>query len=66
MQVVMSRLATGIVLAPGLAALCGQAGAQEAGPRGHYLFAWAGDPAGVGNDFLAVIDADPATRSCTA
>ena len=28
---------------------------------GHYLFAWTGDPAGVGNDFLAVIDADPAS-----
>src|SRR6185295_16801252 len=28
---------------------------------GHYLFAWAGDPAGKGNDFLAVIDADPAS-----
>jgi hypothetical protein len=28
---------------------------------GHYLFAWTGDPASVGNDFLAVIDADPAS-----
>jgi 56kDa selenium binding protein (SBP56) len=26
---------------------------------GHYLFAWAGDVSGKGNDFLAVIDADP-------
>jgi hypothetical protein len=26
---------------------------------GHYLFAWAGDQARKGNDFLAVIDADP-------
>ncbi len=26
---------------------------------GHYLFAWVGDAAGKGNDFLAVIDADP-------
>jgi 56kDa selenium binding protein (SBP56) len=25
------------------------------------LFAWTGDPASVGNDFLAVIDADPAS-----
>lgn len=32
-----------------------------AAPAGHYLFAWAGDPAGKGNDFLAVIDADPAS-----
>jgi hypothetical protein len=28
-------------------------------PTGHYLFAWAGDVAQQGNDFLAVIDADP-------
>jgi 56kDa selenium binding protein (SBP56) len=28
---------------------------------GHYLFAWAGDTAKQGNDFLAVIDADPAS-----
>ncbi len=28
---------------------------------GHYLFAWTGDFAGKGNDFLAVIDADPAS-----
>jgi hypothetical protein len=26
---------------------------------GHYLFAWAGDPSGHGEDFIAVIDADP-------
>ena len=30
-------------------------------PSGHYLFAWAGDIAQEGNDFLAVIDADPAS-----
>ena len=34
--------------------------AQAAGP-GHYLFAWAGDRAGKGEDFIAVIDADPAS-----
>lgn len=28
-------------------------------PSGHYLFAWAGDVSHMGNDFLAVIDADP-------
>jgi len=28
--------------------------------HGHYLFAWAGDAAHKGNDFLAVINADPA------
>lgn len=30
---------------------------------GHYMFAWAGDVAQQGNDFLAVIDADPASMS---
>jgi len=30
---------------------------------GHYLFAWAGDVEHKGNDFLAVIDADPASKS---
>src|SRR5579863_7536121 len=30
---------------------------------GHYLFAWTGDQAKKGNDFLAVIDADPSSPS---
>jgi len=30
-------------------------------PRGHYLFVFSGDQAGKGKDFLAVIDADPAS-----
>ncbi len=30
---------------------------------GHYLFAWTGADAGKGNDFLAVIDADPSSPS---
>ena len=30
---------------------------------GHYLFAWTGDAALKGKDFLAVIDADPASKS---
>src|SRR5579864_1358755 len=30
---------------------------------GHYLFAWTGDAANKGNDFLAVIDADPSSPS---
>src|SRR5690242_10341804 len=34
-----------------------------AAPPGHYLFAWAGDIAQQGDDFLAVIDADPASSS---
>ncbi|MBS0578903.1 MAG: hypothetical protein JSR36_06535 [Proteobacteria bacterium] len=43
------------------AALLFAAGAATSAPQGHYLFAWAGDPAGHGEDFIAVIDADPAS-----
>ena len=35
--------------------------AQKTGETGHYMFAWTGDVAHKGNDFLAVIDADPAS-----
>jgi hypothetical protein len=35
--------------------------AAEPAPHGHYMFAWAGDTAGRGEDFIAVIDADPAS-----
>jgi hypothetical protein len=35
--------------------------AGQAAPPGHYLFAWAGDRSGKGQDFIAVIDADPAS-----
>jgi hypothetical protein len=34
---------------------------QAAAAKGHYLLVWAGDRAHKGNDFLAVIDADPAS-----
>jgi hypothetical protein len=37
--------------------------AQQAPAPGHYLFAWTGDVDHKGNDFLAVIDADPASPS---
>jgi len=36
---------------------------QKPAESGHYLFAWTGDVANKGNDFLAVIDADPASSS---
>jgi hypothetical protein len=36
---------------------------QKEPAPGHYLFAWTGDADGKGNDFLAVIDADPASAS---
>lgn len=39
------------------------AAADTASGPGHYLFAWTGDSAGKGKDFLAVIDADPASAS---
>lgn len=54
----MSRVRLGLVLS--LLALALPAGAAErARPAGHYMFAWAGDVAGKGDDFMAVIDADP-------
>ena len=40
-----------------------QAENQKPAPAGHYLFAWTGDAARKGDDFLAVIDADPLSRS---
>lgn len=41
---------------------CATAGsAAEAGRQGHYMFAWAGDQDHRGEDFIAVIDADPAS-----
>lgn len=36
----------------------------DSGPTqkpGHYLFVWTGDQAGKGNDFLIVVDVDPAS-----
>jgi hypothetical protein len=36
---------------------------QKATVPGHYMFAWTGDAAHKGNDFLAVIDADPSSPS---
>ncbi len=48
-----------------LAALCLVSGiaasAQEAVAKGHQLFVWAGDRAEADKDFIAVIDADPAS-----
>jgi hypothetical protein len=56
------RIACGLVLVFSLSAAWGQT-LPEKGASGHYLFAWAGDAEGKGNDFLAVIDADPASPS---
>ena len=46
-----------------LCATIGVMGSQEQKPAGHYLFAWTGDAEGKGNDFLAVIDADPSSST---
>jgi hypothetical protein len=40
-----------------------QAEQPKAADSGHYLFAWTGDAANNSHDFLAVIDADPASAS---
>lgn len=42
-----------------LLALAGPAAAESPKNKGHYLFVWAGDRAKTGNNFIAVIDADP-------
>lgn len=51
----MKRQWVGAVMAGLLIA----AGTARSASPGHYLFAWAGDAAGRGDDFIAVIDADP-------
>jgi len=43
--------------------VCALPALGQAPASGHYLFAWAGDVAQQGNDFLAVIDADPRSVS---
>lgn len=49
----------------GVAAICAVPGAtaiaQDSAPRGHHLIVWAGDRAKADKDFVAVIDADPAS-----
>lgn len=48
-----------------LVAIATSARAEDPKPpsTGHYLFVWTGDQAQNGNDFLAVIDADPSSTS---
>jgi hypothetical protein len=64
----MKELQTPRVLAVLTLALCCSAGlakarTQPAAATGHYLLVWAGDRDKKGNDFLAVIDADPSSPS---
>lgn len=67
MDVSSTRRRIALVLAPALAcgALAGptRAGGPPDAAAGHYLLVWAGDRAKQGNDFLVVIDADPASAS---
>jgi hypothetical protein len=59
----MSRFVFGLALILGVSLVCAQSPDQKPTSSGHYLFAWTGDADGKGNDFLAVIDADPASSS---
>jgi len=59
----MRRLLLALFLVLSSMNLLMQSQEQEKAPSGHYLFAWAGDAAHKGNDFLAVIDADPASST---
>ena len=61
----MSRLLIVLALALCVVSLPpqSQSQAQKTTAPGHYLFVWCGDAALKGNDFLAVIDADPSSPS---
>lgn len=59
----MPRLSFAVALVLCAVYLQAQSPEQKSTPSGHYLFAWTGDVAHKGNDFLAVIDADPASPS---
>jgi hypothetical protein len=50
-----------IVLLAACTTLPARGQSQKGNPTGHYLFAWTGAADQKGNDFLAVIDADPAS-----
>lgn len=59
-----SGMRAGVLALAYASLLAGEAGgAASATTHDHYLFVWAGDQAGKGNDFLTVIDADPASIS---
>ena len=59
----MPRFVFGLALILGASLVCAQSPDQKLTSAGHYLFAWTGDAEGKGNDFLAVLDADPASPS---
>lgn len=57
------RLVFAVVLAAFVSYLPASCQEEKTAAPGHYLFAWSGDKAKKGNDFLAVIDADPSSPS---
>lgn len=59
----MSRILVCFVLLFSAVSAFAQPAAGEKNASGHYLITWAGDADGKGNDFLAVIDADPNSPS---
>ena len=59
----MDRILVTLVLALCAFSSPARAAEQNTAAPGHYLFVWAGDRAHKGNDFLAVIDANPASAS---
>jgi hypothetical protein len=63
LEVVMPRILFVFTLALYAVNVPVHAQEQQTKAPGHYLFVWAGDAAHKGNDFLAVIDADPSSAS---
>jgi len=59
----MLRVVAALIFAFLAANINAQSIEQKTSNPGHYLFVWAGDQAKKGNDFLAVINADPASTS---
>jgi hypothetical protein len=59
----MRRLLLALALIPFITHSRLQSQEQQIKAPGHYLFAWTGDADHKGKDFLAVIDADPASTS---
>ena len=59
----MSRYAFALSVALFAFSVNSQAAGDKPAATGHYLLVWAGDHAKKDNDFLAVIDADPASKT---
>jgi hypothetical protein len=57
------RDASGAVTSHATRAVGAVAASADTAPSGHYMFVWTGDEAKKGDDFLAVIDADPASQT---